>query len=410
MSQPRSSYAVGTGLFIVLGFAALAYLATQTSSVANVHQGDSYIVDTQFTNIGALKERAPVKIAGVRVGQVQSITLMPGHEVADVKLSIDKSYDKIPQDSVATIFTSGLLGDQYVGIQYGSAKQALAAGGTLARTKSTEPLEEMLGKFFGAGNVVDNVGGSYTVKADFTNVGSLSVGAPVKMAGVVIGSVQSVRADPVKLNAQVVLAIDKRYDRIPDDSAAAVFTSGLLGDQDVGIQYGSAKQAVVAGGTLARTKSTEPLEEMLGKFFGAGNVVDNVGGSYTVKADFTNVGSLSVGAPVKMAGVVIGSVQSVRADPVKLNAQVVLAIDKRYNTIPDDSAAAVFTSGLIGTQYVAIQPGGSPDMLKDGDEMILTQSAMQLEDLIGKFLVNGSPSDKKAADTGKSSDTPAGKH
>ncbi len=291
MSQPRSSYAVGTGLFIVLGFAALAYLATQTSSVANVHQGDSYIVDTQFTNIGALKERAPVKIAGVRVGQVQSITLQPGHEVADVKLSIDKSYDKIPQDSVATIFTSGLLGDQYVGIQYGSAKQA-----------------------------------------------------------------------------------------------------------------------VVAGGTLARTKSTEPLEEMLGKFFGAGNVVDNVGGSYTVKADFTNVGSLSVGAPVKMAGVVIGSVQSVRADPVKLNAQVVLAIDKRYDTIPDDSAAAVFTSGLIGTQYVAIQPGGSPDMLKDGDEMILTQSAMQLEDLIGKFLVNGSPSDKKDADTGKSSDTPAGKH
>jgi phospholipid/cholesterol/gamma-HCH transport system substrate-binding protein len=291
VSQPRSSYAVGTGLFIVLGFAALAYLATQTSSVANVHQGDSYIVDTQFTNIGALKERAPVKIAGVRVGQVQSITLQPGHEVADVKLSIDKSYDKIPQDSVATIFTSGLLGDQYVGIQYGSAKQA-----------------------------------------------------------------------------------------------------------------------VVAGGTLARTKSTEPLEEMLGKFFGAGNVVDNVGGSYTVKADFTNVGSLSVGAPVKMAGVVIGSVQSVRADPVKLNAQVVLAIDKRYDTIPDDSAAAVFTSGLIGTQYVAIQPGGSPDMLKDGDEMILTQSAMQLEDLIGKFLVNGSPSDKKDADTGKSSDTPAGKH
>jgi phospholipid/cholesterol/gamma-HCH transport system substrate-binding protein len=292
VSQPRSSYAVGTGLFIVLGFAALAYLATQTSSVANVHQGDSYTVDAQFTNIGALKERAPVKIAGVRVGQVQSITLVPGHEVADVKLSIDKSYDKIPQDSVATIFTSGLLGDQYVGIQYGSAKQAVAA----------------------------------------------------------------------------------------------------------------------AGGTLARTKSTEPLEEMLGKFFGAGNVVDNVGGSYTVKADFTNVGSLSVGAPVKMAGVVIGSVQSVHADPVKLNAQVVLAIDKRYNTIPDDSAAAVFTSGLIGTQYVAIQPGGSPDMLKEGDEMILTQSAMQLEDLIGKFLVSGSPSDKKDADTGKSSDTPAGKH
>ena len=282
MSQPRSSYAVGTGLFIVLGFAALAYLATQTSSVANVHQGDSYTVEAEFTNIGQLKERAPVKIAGVRVGQVQSITLAPGNDVADVKLSIDRRYDHIPQDSVATIFTSGLLGDQYVGIDYGTAKQVVAAGGTLARTKSSEPLEEMLGKFFGAGGVVDNVGGSYAVKADFTNVGTLSVGAPVKMAGVVIGRVQSVRADPVKLNAQVVLAIDKRYD-----------------------------------------------------------------------------------------------------------------------AIPDDSAAAVFTSGLIGSQYVAIQPGGSPDALKNGDEMVLTQSAMQLEDLIGKFLVNGSPSDKKDAGDGK---------
>ncbi|MFA6229702.1 MAG: outer membrane lipid asymmetry maintenance protein MlaD [Rhodanobacter sp.] len=281
MSQQRSSYAVGTGLFIVLGFAALAYLATQTSSVANVHQGDSYVVDTQFTNIGQLKERAPVKIAGVRVGQVQSISLVPGHDVADVKLSIDKSYDHIPQDSVATIYTSGLLGDQYVGIDYGTAKQVLAANGK-----------------------------------------------------------------------------------------------------------------------LARTKSTEPLEEMLGKFFGAGGVADNIGGTYTVTANFTNVGTLSPGAPVKMAGVAIGSVQSVHADPIKLNAEVVMAIDKRFNQIPDDSAAAVFTSGLIGTQYVAIQPGGSPEPLKNGDEMILTQSAMQLEDLIGKFLVNGSPSDNKNAGSG----------
>ncbi len=282
MSQPRSSYAVGTGLFIVLGFAALAYLATQTSSVANIHQGPSYTVEAQFTNIGQLKERAPVKIAGVRVGQVQSITLASGADVADVKLSIDKRYDDIPQDSVATIFTSGLLGDQYVGIEYGSAKQPVAAGGSLARTRSSQPLEEMLGKFFGAGGVVDNVGGSYAVKAEFSNVGTLSAGAPVKMAGVVIGSVQSVRVDPVKLNAQVALAIDKRYDQIPDDSSAAVFTSGL-----------------------------------------------------------------------------------------------------------------------IGSQYVAIQPGGSPDMLKNGDEMILTQSAMQLEDLIGKFLVNGSSSDNKDVGDGK---------
>ncbi|HET6553717.1 MAG TPA: outer membrane lipid asymmetry maintenance protein MlaD [Dyella sp.] len=278
MSQ-RPSYAVGTGLFIVLGFAALGYLATQTTSVVNTSRGPTYTVDAHFANIGQLKVRAPVKVAGVRVGQVQSITLDPGKETADVKLAIDQRYDKIPDDTVATIFTSGLLGDQYVGLQYGSSQKTLAEGGT-----------------------------------------------------------------------------------------------------------------------LALTRPAQQLEEMLGKFFGAGGAADNLAGSYTVKARFTNIGALSAGAPVKMAGVAIGSVQSVRADPVKLDAEVTLSIDKKFNQIPDDSAAAVFTSGLIGTQYVAIQPGGSPDMLKEGDELVLTQSALQIEDLIGKFLVNGSPSDKKPAD------------
>lgn len=290
MSQ-RKSYAVGTGLFIVLGFAALAYLATQTTSLVNSHQGASYVVDAQFGNVGQLKERAPVKVAGVRVGQVQSITLEPGKDVADVKLSIDKKYNQIPSDSTAVIYTSGLLGDQYVGLQFGTAKH-------------------------------------------------------------------------------------------------------YLGD----------------GGHLVLTRSTQPLEEMLGKFFGAGGTADAFGGSYKVTAHFTNVGTLSVGAPVKMAGVSIGSVTDVKADPLKLDATVTLAIDNKYNQIPDDSAAAIFTSGLIGSQYVAIQPGGSPNSLKDGDQLVLTQSAMQLEDLIGKFLVNGSSSGGNNAGGNGSSNQPAGKH
>jgi len=110
-----------------------------------------------------------------------------------------------------------------------------------------------------------------------------------------------------------------------------------------------------------------------------------------------------------MAGVAIGSVKSVLADPVKLDALGELSIDKKYGQIPDDSAAAVFTSGLIGTQYVAIQPGGSPDALKDGDELVLTQSALQLEDLIGKFLVNGSGDKKPDGAPASSSSSPAGK-
>lgn len=120
------------------------------------------------------------------------------------------------------------------------------------------------------------------------------------------------------------------------------------------------------------------------------------GDSYVLKARFTNIGQLKLRAPVKLAGVRIGSVESIEVDPAKLDAQVRISIDKRYDNLPDDSAAAIFTSGLLGDQYVGIQPGGSPDMFKDGDEFILTQSSMQLEDLIGKFLVNGSP--QKPAD------------
>jgi len=267
----RQSYAVGTGLFIVLGFAALGYLATQTTSVANTSRGPSYTVEAHFANIGQLKERAPVKVAGVRIGQVQSIVLDPGKETADVKLSIDKRYDQIPDNSVATIFTSGLLGDQYVGLQYGNSKKNLADGGTLALTRPAQQLEEMLGKFFGAGGVADNLGGSYVVKGRFTNVGALSVGAPVKMAGVAIGTVQSITADPVKLDAEVTLAIDKRYDQIPDDSAAAVFTSGLIGTQYVAIQPGGSPDMLKNGDELVLTQSAMQIEDLIGKLLVSGS-------------------------------------------------------------------------------------------------------------------------------------------
>ncbi|WP_243047971.1 outer membrane lipid asymmetry maintenance protein MlaD [Dyella sp. RRB7] len=273
MSQ-RQSYAVGTGLFIVLGFAALGYLATQTTSVANTSRGPSYTVEAHFANIGQLKERAPVKVAGVRIGQVQSIVLDPGKETADVKLSIDQRYNQIPDDSVATIFTSGLLGDQYVGVQYGHSKNPVAAGGTLALTRPAQQLEEMLGKFFGAGGVADNLSGSYLVKARFSNIGALSVGAPVKMAGVAIGSVQSIQADPVKLDAEVTLAIDKKYSQIPDDSAAAVFTSGLIGTQYVAIQPGGSPDMLKNGDEMVLTQSAMQIEDLIGKFLVSGSSTD----------------------------------------------------------------------------------------------------------------------------------------
>ena len=132
------------------------------------------------------------------------------------------------------------------------------------------------------------------------------------------------------------------------------------------------------------------------------------GDSYTLRARFTNIGQLKLRAPVKLAGVRIGSVESIELDPLKLDALVRISVDKRFNELPDDSAAAIFTSGLLGDQYVGIQPGGSPDMFADGDEFVLTQSSMQLEDLIGKFLVNGSPDRKPGEEDAPPAASPQG--
>lgn len=147
MNKTRPSHAVGAGLFILLGFAALAYLATQTTSFANYSEGETYTVLARFSNVGQLKVRSPVKIAGVRVGSVQSIELEPGHMDALVKLAIDKRYDQIPMDTSASIFTSGLLGEQYVGLQPGGMPDALRDGDQLILTQSALRLEDLIGKF-----------------------------------------------------------------------------------------------------------------------------------------------------------------------------------------------------------------------------------------------------------------------
>ena len=115
--------------------------------------------------------------------------------------------------------------------------------------------------------------------------------------------------------------------------------------------------------------------------------------SYTVTARFQNVGSLKARAPVAMSGVTIGRVQDVVFDPVALEAVVTFDIDQRYDQIPDDSDASILTAGLLGSQYIGLQPGGSEFFLENGSEIQFTQSAIVLENLISKYLFNSGGSD-----------------
>lgn len=108
--------------------------------------------------------------------------------------------------------------------------------------------------------------------------------------------------------------------------------------------------------------------------------------TYEVTARFENVGSLKNRAPVAMSGVTIGRVTGVRFDPEQLNAEVTFVIDQRYSMIPEDSDASILTAGLLGSQYIGLQPGGSDMYLEDGSEIQFTQSAVVLENLISKYL------------------------
>lgn len=150
------SFEIGTGLFIVLGFAALAFLATQTTSLAGYRLGDSYSLKARFTNIGQLKERAPVKLAGVTIGSVRSITLDPVSLDAIVVLDVDRGFNELPDDSSLSIYTSGLLGDQYVAIRPGGSPDFLGEGDEFLLTESSVQLEELIGKYLiggeGGGN------------------------------------------------------------------------------------------------------------------------------------------------------------------------------------------------------------------------------------------------------------------
>lgn len=111
---------------------------------------------------------------------------------------------------------------------------------------------------------------------------------------------------------------------------------------------------------------------------------------YEVQARFENVGSLKRRAPVAMAGVTIGRVTDIVFDPNQLDAVVTFVIDSQYDRIPDDSDASILTSGLLGSQYIGMQGGGSDMYLEEDSEILFTQSAIVLENLIGKFLVRDS--------------------
>ena len=108
---------------------------------------------------------------------------------------------------------------------------------------------------------------------------------------------------------------------------------------------------------------------------------------YEVTARFDNIGGLTIKAPVTLAGVTIGRVASIGIDADDYSARITLQIDQAHDNLPTDTSAAILTSGLLGAQYVGLDPGAEETYLKDGDRIEITQSAVVLEHLIGQILI-----------------------
>jgi phospholipid/cholesterol/gamma-HCH transport system substrate-binding protein len=160
-------------------------------------------------------------------------------------------------------------------------------------------------------------------------------------------------------------------------------------------------------------KQTKTTELLVGMFVAAGIAalfvlamkVSNLStftqtDTYTVTAHFENIGGLKVRSPVTVGGVRVGRVSAIDYDTQRYEAVVSLELDGKYDNFPDDTSASIYTAGLLGEQYIGLEPGGSPDVLVDGAEIELTQSALIMEKLVSKFLFS------KAAEGGPSADSP----
>jgi len=142
----RTTVDLWVGIFVVAGIAALATLAMKVGNLGTYNVSESYQVHAYFTNIGGLKPKASIKSAGVLVGRVTDITLDTERYQAKVVMSLDKRY-QFPKDTFANILTSGLLGEQYIGLMPGGDEQMLKNGEQLKKTQSAIVLEDMIGKF-----------------------------------------------------------------------------------------------------------------------------------------------------------------------------------------------------------------------------------------------------------------------
>ena len=142
----RATIDLWVGAFVAIGLASLLFLALKVGNLAAASSGETYRLQAEFDNIGGLKVRAPVKSAGVVVGRVADIRFDPESYRAVVAMNVESRY-KFPRDTILTINTSGLLGEQYVGFEVGGDSELLKEGALVKKTQSAVVLEKLISQF-----------------------------------------------------------------------------------------------------------------------------------------------------------------------------------------------------------------------------------------------------------------------
>ena len=142
----KRSIEIMVGIFVLLGIVGVLFLALKAANLGSFSSGDTYVLLAKFDNIGGLKVRAPVRSAGVTIGRVSSITLDAKTYQGVVRLDLQRQV-QFPSDSSARILTSGLLGDQYVGLEPGAEEKLFAPGDTIKQTQSAVVLESLISQF-----------------------------------------------------------------------------------------------------------------------------------------------------------------------------------------------------------------------------------------------------------------------
>jgi phospholipid/cholesterol/gamma-HCH transport system substrate-binding protein len=142
----RKTLDLWVGLFVAAGIAAFFFLALKVGNLSSAHLSETYVLQAKFDNIGGLKVRGPVKSAGVVIGRISDIRFDPATYEAVVTMAIDGRY-RFPKDTFASIYTAGLLGEQYIGFDVGGDDKMLQPGDTIGKTQSAVVLEKMISQF-----------------------------------------------------------------------------------------------------------------------------------------------------------------------------------------------------------------------------------------------------------------------